>query len=94
MSIAEFIPKEQLGHIQFEKSDVLNDAESQKTRMLELHRAMRLGNLYHGKVKINFKTRSGLLQQVETTIWAVTENYILLKGGAYIPVVAILSLEF
>ena len=45
---------------------------------------MILGNTYHSKVRIIFETIEGLCQ-VETTIWATTEHYVLLKAGFTCP---------
>lgn len=53
---------------------------------------MMLGNIDHHKVKIHFMTPNGI-KEVETTIWATTDKFILLKGGRYIPVASILSVS-
>jgi hypothetical protein len=34
------------------------------------------------------------MQQVETTIWGLTQNFILLKAGASIPIRSVLQVEF
>jgi hypothetical protein len=53
-----------------------------------------LGNIDHNKVTIVFKTEDGTILQVKTTIWAVTEDYVALKGGVHIPIKAIVDIEF
>lgn len=83
------IEKEELVSIIFGSEDVLNTDEAKITRRWELQRALSLGNLYRGKVKLFFRNRAGQIQHVETTIWSVTEEYVLLKGGLYIPIKAI-----
>ena len=88
------VPKENVGQLKFCKEDVLNDNISRKWRKYDLERALSLGNLYHQKVTMVYKLRTGELQQVETTVWAVGEEYIILKGGVTIPVHAIMSIEF
>ena len=49
---------------------------------------MILGNNYHTKVKIIFECKQGIFQ-VETTVWTATEDFVLLKGGVYLPVMCI-----
>lgn len=88
------VQKEHLGLVNFQKADVLADGASRQKRLSNLSRALSLGNLFHSKVNIIFMTSSGLLQQVETTVWSFSDDFILLKGGNYIPVKAILELEF
>lgn len=88
------VQKEQLSTVNFQKVDVLADSPSRIKRLSNLSRALSLGNLFHGKVNIVFMTSNGLLQQVETTVWSLSDDFILLKGGNFIPVKAILDLEF
>jgi hypothetical protein len=58
-----------------------------------LHSAMLLGNNYRSKVRITFSTRDGL-REVETTVWAYTEKYVVLKGGIFLPVNSVVSVDF
>ncbi len=88
------VPKENIIQLKFIKEDVLKDANSRKARLHSLEKAQTLGNLYHQKVNIIYLLRDGEIQQVETTIWAVGQEYIVLKGGVTIPVHAILEIEF
>jgi hypothetical protein len=88
------VPKENIGQAQFYKEEVLKNEDSRKIRQYFLLRAQTLGNLYHQKVNIVYLLRNGEIQQVETTIWAVEGDYIVLKGGVTIPVHAILEVEF
>ena len=88
------VPKEDIGQMKFCKEDVLQDVISRKLRKYDLQRALSLGNLYHQKVTMVYKLRTGELQQVETTVWAVGEEYVILKGGVTIPVHAVERIEF
>lgn len=94
MDTINVIPKEQLKNFNFYKKDVLNDISLRQKRRLNLYRAMILGNTEHNKVKINFMTENGSIHQVETTIWGLTQNFVLLKGGVSIPIRSVLKLEF
>jgi hypothetical protein len=93
MKNVTYLEKEQLHNLSFFKHDILPDKEDQVQRLNSLSRARSLGNLFRSKVTIVFMTNSGLLQQVETTVWSMSDEFVLLKGGTFIPVKAILALE-
>ena len=88
------VPKEQLSNLKFIKNEVIPETVLQRLRKFELDRALILGNIDHNKVSIVFATEDGALFQVTTTIWAVTEDYVALKGGVHIPIKAIVAIEF
>ncbi|MCK6640245.1 MAG: hypothetical protein L6Q81_09165 [Bacteroidia bacterium] len=79
------IEKETISEMSFPKEDVLSNADERRQRRNELDRALILGNVDHSKVKIIFSDMTGM-KQVETTIWAVTEERIILKSGMVIPI--------
>jgi hypothetical protein len=78
------VEKSVIGGLCFPGDDVLNTVEAISKRRSDAERAMILGNNYKGKVKIIFQDSDGM-KQVETTIWSVTERWILLKTGMNIP---------
>ena len=86
------VQKEQLNTLAFTKSEVISEKVLQRLRKYDLDRAQVLGNIDHNKVTIVFKTEEGSLLQVNTTIWAVTDDYICLKGGVNIPIRAIVDI--
>lgn len=88
------ISKEQLGSINFHKGEVLYEKPQRQWRLHNLRRALVLGNIEHNHANIIFKTEDGSLQQVEATIWAVSDEFISLKGGVFIPGRAIVDLEY
>lgn len=81
----ETIEKESIQRLHFPISDVLEDKEAISRRFSELHRAQALGNLEHSKTKIFFEDNSSK-KVVETTVWALTDNRVVLKQGIAIPV--------
>ena len=87
------VQKEQINTLKFFRDDVIQEKVRQRLRKFDLDRALILGNIDHNKVTIIFKTEDGTLLQVKTTIWAVTEEYVALKGGVHIPIKAIVDLE-
>ena len=72
-------------HLDFSKTEVLRDAARKSMRKIDLNRALKLGNLLKNKVNIYFKDIEEHLMRVNTTIWAVTEDAVILKQGIVIP---------
>jgi SUMO ligase MMS21 Smc5/6 complex component len=91
---ATLVEKEDLSGILFSKVDVLADPVKRRLRQIYLEKAERLGNAYHGKVKMTFMTEEGKLMRVHTTIWSADNQYITLKGGVHIPTIAVVEVEF
>lgn len=79
------IEKEEIQTLKFPNTDVLQDEESISQRINDLIRAQALGNLEHSKIKIYFEDDSSK-KVVETTVWAVTDNSVVLKKGVGIPI--------
>lgn len=88
------VEKEMIPSFHFCRQDVLESTEAQKKRMWDLNRASVLGNGYRGKVEITFKTAEGELKRVDTTVWAVDDKYMSLKGGCCIPISSVVNVEF
>ena len=88
MSVAErkivTIAKEQVNQLRFPSNEVLSNRDDIKKRRMDLERALTLGNLEKGKVQIIFEDDGGL-KMVETTIWSLTDERIILKGDTGIP---------
>ncbi|MEX2595176.1 MAG: hypothetical protein WD426_20595 [Anditalea sp.] len=87
------VQKEQINTLRFFQQEVILEKVLRRVRQFELDRALILGNIDHNKVTIIFKTEDGTLLQVQTTIWAVTEDYVCLKRGVNIPIKAIVDIE-
>ena len=84
-TVFELIDKEIITSLNFPKTDVLEDKEDIVERKNDLDRALSLGNLEHVKIKIYFEDDTSK-KLVETTIWGVTEERVILKQGVVIPV--------
>ncbi len=82
----EAIEKEKIETLKFPNKEVLLDKESIKERESELNRALSLGNLEHSKIKIYFEDDTSRKLLVETTVWGVTDNRVILKKGVVIPI--------
>jgi len=81
----ETIEKEKINFLRFPKAEVLDDNDAIGQRVSDLNRALALGNLEHSKTKIFFED-SHSKKVVETTVWAVTDNMVVLKKGSSIPI--------
>lgn len=78
------IEKENISKLRFPLKEVLKSALEIGQRMADLHRGLLLGNIHKGKVRIVFEDNESV-RQVETTIWALTDNRVILKQGLGIP---------
>lgn len=81
----ETIEKESISNLHFPDTDVLQSKEEIRQRYSELNRALSLGNLEHSKTKIYFEDNQSK-KVVETTVWGLTENRVILKQGNVIPI--------
>lgn len=86
------IEKELIGTCVFVTGREMLSKEERRLNELKLYRAMLLGNGAHCKVKIHFSTEQGM-QMVETTVWAYTDGFVMLKGGVFIPTDAIVGVD-
>ncbi|REG88803.1 hypothetical protein [Winogradskyella sediminis] len=87
------IEKEDIPQIKFSQNETLLSFKKRKLRAYYLERGTQLGNLLKTKVKIYFMDSSNKLLSVNTTIWAVTSNFVVLKQGITIPKHSILYIE-
>ncbi len=92
MNQFELIQKEEVSYLKFPQSDVLKKADDIKMRYADIQRALALGNLEHGKIKIYFEDNYSK-KVVETTIWGSTQEQVILKRGLTIPVNRIYKLS-
>jgi hypothetical protein len=61
--------------------------------MADFYRSQTLGNLFQTKVKITFEAADLNTYQVETTVWAVGDMFISLKGGIFLPIQSIIRID-
>lgn len=81
----QLIDKESVGSLSFPKEEVLQEAHEVQQRKSDLERALTLGNLEHVKMKIYFEDDT-CVRVVDTTVWGVTSDRIILKQGTVIPI--------
>jgi hypothetical protein len=71
--------------LKFPAEEVLKEKEDILQRKTDLDRAMALGNLEHVKMKIFFEDEVSK-KMVETTVWGITNERVILKKGVVIPI--------
>lgn len=86
--MAPLITKEQIPGLHIVPAFV--DHSEQWERRLKY--SCRLGNEFKGKSTITFETTDGPFA-VETTVWAVTDKHLSLKGGLSIPLSSVIDLS-
>ena len=90
----KIIPEDLLKEVQFINDEVHTDKDRRSIRSHNLRKAMKLGNLYKRKVKIHYKTLEGVIEKIETSVWAVGSEFVTLKKGNHIPIRSIDHIEF
>lgn len=78
------IEKEIVSNLKFPNDEVLKTIEAKKNRDIILNRASILGNIERTKMHIVFEDSEGI-KRVHTTVWGVTDKYVILKGANLIP---------
>jgi hypothetical protein len=84
------IQKEQVPLCTYEKISAI---PQESNLLLKLRNAMILGNTHRSKVSIVFCDDEGP-KKVTTTVWAVGDTFITLKGGVWIPISKIVDIIF
>jgi hypothetical protein len=85
----QVIDKSEISRLRFSQPQL----NLSKELLQKLEYAMRLGNTHHVKVRLYFKSDEGT-HMVETTVWACDAFSVCLKGGIWIPLNSILSVDF
>lgn len=89
------VQKETLPQFHFlYQTDILEKSEDRVMRYLALEKGLVLGNAHHGKVTLELITADNQLISVTTTIWALSDSHVTLKGGINIPITSIYSVSF
>jgi hypothetical protein len=81
----ELIEKQKIAHLSFPKVEVLDNVAEIQQRYSDLNRALSLGNLEHSKIKIYFEDNNSK-KVVETTVWGLTDQRVILKQGNVMPI--------
>ena len=86
------VDKSQLASISFGKNERA-DQETYNELRHDLDRALSLGNLHKSHAMIQFRNKQGDIMETRATIWAVSDEYIMIKGGICVPIESIVGIE-
>jgi len=81
----EPIEKEDIYFLEFPKNDVLEDKSLKRKRIAGLSIGLALGNIQQSKIKIYFEDNTSK-KVVETTIWDISNDQVILKKDVAIPI--------
>jgi len=87
------IDKEEVVNLKFPKEEILKTKEDIAARKINLERATTLGNLEQIKFKIVFADDKKV-KMIDTTIWALTSERVILKKGVVIPINRIIDVKY
>ncbi len=87
------IDRNSIPQLEFLSKDVLLTLDSKKSRQKQLQDATFIGNIEEKKVTLEFLSKSGF-HLIHTTIWAVTNEWVVLKEKQKIPIKSIRAIKF
>jgi hypothetical protein len=88
----DVIKKEEILNLHPAEKDVLVKKEMQAHRKACLTEALQNASKYYKKATVLVQTDEGI-KQITATIWAMTEKYIVFKGGITVPICSILDVQ-
>lgn len=87
------IDRNSIPQLEFLSKDVLATLNSRKFRQKQLQDATFIGNIEEKKVTLEFLSKTGC-HLINTTIWACTNEWVVLKEKQQIPIKSIRTIEF
>jgi hypothetical protein len=80
-----------MSEVAFKNDKTMYIDEAIKSKSQKVYMAMLMGNHNCDNVRILFNTEDGE-REVSSRIWALTDKYIVLKGGMFIPIEAVIDI--
>lgn len=77
--------------VAFKNDTTMCIEEAAKSKNQKVYMAMLMGNHNCDNVRILFNTEDGE-RELSSRIWALTDKYIVLKGGMFIPIEAVIDI--
>jgi hypothetical protein len=91
MGAALKIEQQDLLKVIFKNEKTMHIQEQLKSKDQKVYMAMLMGNHYHDNVRILFDTEDGE-REIVSRIWARTDKFVVLKGGMFIPLGAVIDI--
>ena len=85
---------ELFARLRFADADILPTADERCRHATEAARATILGSTYRGELVVAFRTADGALHRLQTCVWAVDGDYVVLQTDMALPLRAVLGTEF
>ena len=86
------IETEQLKNCIFTKSTGYSSGYENREKSRRMHLSMLLSHVHEGNARIVFNTMDGY-REILANVWGSSERFIVLKGGSFIPVDAVVSVD-
>ncbi|MFN8311016.1 MAG: hypothetical protein U0T73_13730 [Chitinophagales bacterium] len=80
----------ELFRVNFKEEGKMHAQEQLKTRHQKLYMGMLFGNNFNRNVRILFNTEDGV-REIFSRVWATTDRHVVLRGGAFLPISAIID---
>jgi hypothetical protein len=93
MKNAKFINPSDINMFHFGSQDVLSNKDEKEARKHKLERAMIISNCDHVPISLYMRLPNGETIETESDVVDYADDVVLLKGGYFIPVSAILDVD-
>lgn len=93
MKNARFVSPSDINMFHFGSKDVLTSNDEKEARKHKLERAMIISNSEHVPISLFMRLPNGDTLETESDVVDYADDVVLLKGGYYIPVWAILDVD-
>ena len=93
MKDARIIDPSDVRNLSFGSKDVLNNNEEKQWRAGKLERAMIISNCEHVPISLYMRLPNGETLETESDVVDYADDIVVLKGGYYIPVWAIVDVD-
>ncbi|MCW3126400.1 MAG: hypothetical protein JWO03_2058 [Bacteroidetes bacterium] len=91
MGAAKKVDQKELMTVAFKNDNNFYVQEQIKMKDQKLYMAMLMGNNYYNNVRIIFNTEEGE-NEIVSRIWARTDQFIVLRGGVFIPINSVIDI--
>jgi len=93
MKDAKMINPSDIANLYFGAKDVLTNSDEKEARKHKLERAMILSNCEHVPVSLYMRLPNGDTLETESDLVDYADDFVVLKGGIFVPVWAILDVD-
>lgn len=93
MKNARIIDPSDIKMLHFGSEDVLVNNDEKEARKHKLERAMIISNCEHVPISLYMRLPNGETLETESDVVDYADDVVLLKGGSYIPIWAILDVD-